>query len=95
MPPVRPMLATSVKGIPDPAKYAVDGVAGLSFEPKWDGFRCLVFKDGDQVELASPNTKPLTRYFPRGRPGWRLAAGFTGRPPGCAICGRRSGPPES
>jgi ATP-dependent DNA ligase len=64
MPPVRPMLAKSVKGIPDPAKYVVDGVGGLSFEPKWDGFRCLVFKDGDAVELASRNTKPLTRYFP-------------------------------
>ena len=62
MPPVQPMLAKSVKGIPDPAK-TVDG-RGLSFEPKWDGFRCLVFKDGDEVELASRNTKPLTRYFP-------------------------------
>ena len=59
MPPVRPMLAKSVKGIPDPQKHG-----GLSFEPKWDGFRCLVFKDGDEVELASRNTKPLTRYFP-------------------------------
>ena len=64
MPPIRPMLAKSVKGIPDPAKHTVDGVEGLSFEPKWDGFRCLVFKDGDEVELASRNTKPLTRYFP-------------------------------
>ena len=60
MPPVRPMLAKSVKGIPDPAKFD----DGLSFEPKWDGFRCLVFKDGDEVELTSRNTKPLTRYFP-------------------------------
>ena len=59
MPPVLPMLAKPVKGIPDPEKYG-----GLSFEPKWDGFRCLVFKDGDEVELASRNTKPLTRYFP-------------------------------
>jgi len=59
MPPVRPMLAKSVSGIPDPAKHG-----GLSFEPKWDGFRCLVFRDGDEVELASRNTKPLTRYFP-------------------------------
>ena len=64
MPPVRPMLAKSVKGIPEPAKYTVDGIEGLSFEPKWDGFRCLVFKDGDEVELTSRNTKPLTRYFP-------------------------------
>ena len=59
MPPVRPMLAKSVKGIPDPEKFG-----GLSFEPKWDGFRCIVFRDGDEVELASRNTKPLTRYFP-------------------------------
>ena len=60
MPPVQPMLAKSVKGIPDPAKFA----DGLSFEPKWDGFRCIVFKDGDEVELTSRNTKPLSRYFP-------------------------------
>ena len=59
MPPVQPMLAKSVKGIPDPAKYG-----GLSFEPKWDGFRCIVFRDGNEIELASRNTKPLTRYFP-------------------------------
>src|SRR5688572_388301 len=56
MPPVRPMLAKAVKGVPREGGY--------SFEPKWDGFRCLVFKDGDEVELASRNTKPLTRYFP-------------------------------
>jgi len=62
MPPVRPMLAKSVAGVPDPATYEKHG--GLSFEPKWDGFRCLVFKDGDEVELTSRNTKPLTRYFP-------------------------------
>ncbi|MDP2773605.1 MAG: ATP-dependent DNA ligase, partial [Nocardioides sp.] len=59
MPPVQPMLAKAVKGVPDPAKFG-----GLVFEPKWDGFRCLVFKDGDEVELTSRNTKPLTRYFP-------------------------------
>lgn len=59
MPPVRPMLAKSVPPMPDPEKHG-----GLSFEPKWDGFRCLVFKDGDEVELTSRNTKPLTRYFP-------------------------------
>jgi len=56
MPPILPMLAKSVPAIPDKD--------GFSFEPKWDGFRCLVFKDGDEVELASRNTKPLTRYFP-------------------------------
>src|SRR5687767_7077878 len=59
MPPVQPMLAKSVSGVPDPARHG-----GLMFEPKWDGFRCLVFRDGDEVELASRNTKPLTRYFP-------------------------------
>ena len=59
MPPVQPMLAKSVKGIPDPDKHG-----GLLFEPKWDGFRCIVFRDGDEVELTSRNTKPLTRYFP-------------------------------
>jgi ATP-dependent DNA ligase len=64
MPPVQPMLAKSVSGIPDPAKVTVGGISGLSFEPKWDGFRCIVFRDGDEVELASRNTKPLTRYFP-------------------------------
>ncbi len=59
MPPVQPMLAKSVKGIPDPAKHG-----GLLFEPKWDGFRAIVFRDGDEIEIASRNTKPLTRYFP-------------------------------
>ncbi len=56
MPPVRPMLAKPVRGVPR--------TGGHSFEPKWDGFRCLIFKDGDEVELTSRNTKPLTRYFP-------------------------------
>ncbi len=37
---------------------------GLLYEPKWDGFRCIVFRDGDDVELGSRNEKPLTRYFP-------------------------------
>jgi ATP-dependent DNA ligase len=64
MPPVLPMLAKSVKGIPDPAKFPDDVHPGLSFEPKWDGFRCLVFRDGDEVHLASRNTRELTRYFP-------------------------------
>ena len=59
MPPVLPMLAKPVKGVPDPAKHH-----GLSFEPKWDGFRCLVFRDGDEVDLRSRNQRPLARYFP-------------------------------
>ncbi|QCX26635.1 ATP-dependent DNA ligase [Nocardioides jishulii] len=56
MPPLLPMLATSAPQVPS--------AGGMSFEPKWDGFRCLVFRDGDEVELTSRNTKPLTRYFP-------------------------------
>jgi ATP-dependent DNA ligase len=64
LPPVLPMLAKSVKDVPDPAKFPDAEHPGLLYEPKWDGFRCLVFKDGDEVELASRNTKSLTRYFP-------------------------------
>ena len=59
MPPVQPMLAKSVKGIPDPAKHG-----GLMFEPKWDGFRCIVFRDGPDIELTSRKERPFTRYFP-------------------------------
>src|SRR5688572_29133237 len=50
------MLAKSVAEIP-----VADG---MSYEPKWDGFRCIVFRDGDDVELASRGGKTLTRYFP-------------------------------
>jgi ATP-dependent DNA ligase len=53
-PPVKPMLAKSVSDIP----------AGMLYEPKFDGFRCIVFRDGDEVELGSRNERPLTRYFP-------------------------------
>jgi ATP-dependent DNA ligase len=77
MPPVQPMLAKAVKGIPDPAKYG-----GLLFEPKWDGFRCIVFRDGDEVELASRNTKPLNRYFPE-----LVAAVQESLPPRCVVDG--------
>jgi ATP-dependent DNA ligase len=51
-----PMLASPVPDIPV--------AEGMSFEPKWDGFRCLIFRDGDEVELASRGGKTLTRYFP-------------------------------
>jgi ATP-dependent DNA ligase len=54
MPPVKPMLAKSQPSIP----------LGMVYEPKWDGFRCIVFRDGDEIELGSRNEKPLTRYFP-------------------------------
>jgi len=55
-PPVSPMLAKATREIP------ADGT--WSFEPKWDGFRAIVFRDGDDVEIGSRNEKPLTRYFP-------------------------------
>ncbi len=58
--PVSPMLAKAVTSVPAPD--SVDG--GLSYEPKWDGFRCIVLRDGDEIELASRGKKPLTRYFP-------------------------------
>lgn len=60
MPPLSPMLAKSVAGVP--AADSVDG--GYLYEPKWDGFRCIVFRDGDKVELGSRSTKSLARYFP-------------------------------
>ena len=56
MPPVAPMLAKSVSAVPEGE--------GFLFEPKFDGFRCLVFRDGPEIELASRNERPLTRYFP-------------------------------
>ena len=56
MPPVKPMLARSVAEVP--------AGPGYLYEPKWDGFRCIVFRDGDEVELGSRNERPLTRYFP-------------------------------
>ncbi len=58
-PPIAPMLAKSSSSIPDPD--SVPG--GLQFEPKWDGFRCILFKDGDEVELAG-RSESITRYFP-------------------------------
>ena len=56
VPPVSPMLAKLTRDLPR--------AEGLYYEPKWDGFRCIVFRDGDEVELGSRNEKPLTRYFP-------------------------------
>jgi ATP-dependent DNA ligase len=54
MPPVKPMLAKPVAAIP----------TGQMYEPKWDGFRSIIFRDGDDVEIGSRNEKPMTRYFP-------------------------------
>jgi ATP-dependent DNA ligase len=61
-PPVEPMLAKLARTIPKPDGEASDG--GWLFEPKWDGFRCIVFRDGDRIELFSRKLKPLARYFP-------------------------------
>jgi ATP-dependent DNA ligase len=55
MPPVAPMLAKAVKEIPP---------GSMSFEPKWDGFRSIIFRDGPEVEIGSRNERPMTRYFP-------------------------------
>jgi ATP-dependent DNA ligase len=54
MPPVAPMLAKPVAAIP-PGEY---------YEPKWDGFRSIVFRDGAEVEIGSRKERPMTRYFP-------------------------------
>lgn len=55
-PPVEPMLAKAVDGLPTDD--------GWLFEPKWDGFRALVFRDGDAIYTQSRDLKPLDRYFP-------------------------------
>ncbi|HSK96019.1 MAG TPA: ATP-dependent DNA ligase [Euzebyales bacterium] len=72
MPPVAPMLAKPVPEIP----------AGLWYEPKWDGFRSIVFRDGDEVEIGSRNERPMTRYFPE-----VVAAIKTCLPPRCVVDG--------
>jgi len=53
-PSLAPMLSRLARELPE----------GLLYEPKWDGFRCLVFRDGEEVELKSRNDRPLGRYFP-------------------------------
>ena len=55
-PPFPPMEAQSVDEIPIGQQW--------QYEPKWDGFRCLVYRDGARVELQSKSGQPLTRYFP-------------------------------
>ena len=59
-PPVSPMLAKLARELPSSGGKLGD----LLYEPKWDGFRAIVFRDGDDVEIGSRNEKPLTRYFP-------------------------------
>ena len=67
-PDLEPMEAKSVDALPDGA--------GWSFEPKWDGFRCLVHRDGDAVDLRAKSGKPLGRYFPE------MVARLAAVPPG-------------
>ena len=55
-PPVLPQLARSAKKLPQGD--------GWVYEPKWDGYRCIAFVDGEDVHLQSRNGRPLTRYFP-------------------------------
>ena len=74
MPPVSPMLAKLSPSLPSGD--------GWIFEPKWDGFRSVVFRDGDEVELGSRNEKPLTRYFPELATSLKLAL-----PPRCVLDG--------
>ena len=62
VPPVKPMLAVARDEVPEQPADA--GGTRWLYEPKWDGFRCLVFRDGDEVVLGSRNERPLTRYFP-------------------------------
>ena len=73
MPPIKPMLAKSVPDVPE---------GDYLYEPKWDGFRCIVFRDGNEVELGSRNEKPLTRYFPE-----VVAAVRAQLPPRCVVDG--------
>jgi len=72
LPPISPMLAKSVTVIPE----------GASYEPKWDGFRSICFRDGNEVEFGSRNERPLTRYFPE-----LVAAAIAELPQRCVIDG--------
>ena len=74
MPPVSPMLSKAAKAIPPAGDFL--------YEPKWDGFRTIVFRDGDEVELGSRNEKPMTRYFPD-----VVAAALAELPDRCVIDG--------
>src|SRR5881398_1652100 len=55
-PPLAPMLSSAADALP--------GGEGWQFEPKWDGFRTLVFRDGDEILLQSRDERPMNRYFP-------------------------------
>ena len=83
-PPLEPMLAKLARRLPKPE--------GVVFEPKWDGFRCLAFVAGGDVDLRSRNDRPLARYFPE------VVAPLAGLPDGSVLDGelvaRRDGRPD-
>src|SRR5438309_11129309 len=60
---MEPMLSASGEGIPQGDSW--------EYEPKWDGFRTLVFRRGDEVELVSRGARPMARYFPEVLPAFR------------------------
>ena len=62
-PPYLPMEAETAEAIPEGPEW--------QYEPKWDGFRCVAFRDDDEVELQSKSGQPLTRYFPELAEGLR------------------------
>src|ERR671931_414722 len=61
-PPLAPMLSSAADALP--------GGDGWQFEPKWDGFRTLVFRDGAEILLQSRDEKPMNRYFPELAEDW-------------------------
>lgn len=73
MPPVDPMLAKAVDGVPD---------GEFAYEPKWDGFRAIVFRDGSEVEITSRNGRTMNRYFPELEEAFR-----EGLPEKCVVDG--------
>ncbi len=73
MPPVDPMLAKAVDGVPE---------GGFAYEPKWDGFRAVVFRDGAEVEITSRNGRAMNRYFPE-----LVHAFLDGLPEKCVVDG--------
>ena len=82
MPPVKPMLAKLSRELPEGD--------GLLYEPKWDGFRCIVFRDGDDIELGSRNEKPLRAISPS---WWSLCVPTF--PSGASSTARSSSPPTT
>jgi ATP-dependent DNA ligase len=86
--PISPMLAKAVETVPPQPEGG-----GYSYEPKWDGFRAIVYFDGTSVEISSRGSRPLTRYFPE------LVEAFASQLPGpCVVDGEivvRAGDPGS